>query len=102
MITLPKQKEKWKWDPIGFKYQLTRNLIVSEMFYSLKNGEIIFPGWVQVETFLKDVLSVFVEYKEARREMVYDHKSSTPDDALHSLIYSRLAADIFLGKKIRI
>lgn len=99
---LPKQKEKWKWDPIGFKYQLTRNLIISEMFYSLKNGEIIFPGWAQMEAYAKDILAVFVEYKEARREMVYDHKSSTPDDFLHSLIYARLANDVFLGKKVRI
>lgn len=98
---LPKQKEKWKWDPIGFKYQLTRNLIISEMFYSLKNGEIMLPQWAQMEPFGRDILAVFVEYVEFRREMKYDHKSTDPDDFLHSLIYARCAADVFLGKKVR-
>lgn len=99
---LPKQKEKWKWDPIGFKYQLTRNLIISEMFFSLKNGEIVLPMWAQIEPYAKDILAVFVEYVEFRREMKYDHKATDPDDWLHSLIYARLAADIFLGKKVRV
>ena len=98
---LPRQKEKLKWDPIGFKYQLQRNLIISEMFYSLKQKEIIFPAWSIMEPYAKDILAVFVEYVEFQRQMKYDHKPSDPDDFLHSLIYARLANDIFLGKKIR-
>lgn len=94
---VPKQKEKKKWDPIGFKFQIQRNLYISEMIYSLKNGEIKFPGWDQSETFAKDILSVYVEYHEYMREMKYDHKISDPDDFLHSLIYARLASNIFLG-----
>lgn len=97
---LPKQKEKIKWDPIGFKYQVMRNLIVSEMFHSLKSLELQFPAWSQMEVFFKDILAVFVEYIEYRREMKYDHRQSDPDDFLHSLIYARMAAAIDLGKRI--
>lgn len=94
---VPKQKEKKKWDPIGFKFQIQRNLYISEMIYSLKQGEVKFPGWEQTETFAKDILAVYVEYHEYMREMKYDHKISDPDDFLHSLIYARLASNIFLG-----
>jgi hypothetical protein len=96
---VPKQKEKKKWDPIGFKFQVQRNLIISEMIYSLKNQEIIFPSWAQTEVFAKDILAVYVEYREYQREMKYDHKISDPDDFLHSLIYARLASNIFLGRE---
>jgi hypothetical protein len=96
---LPKQREKMKWDPIGFKYQVQRNLIISEMFYSMKHGEMVFPAWSQFEMFAKDILAVFVEYVEFQRQMKYDHKPSDPDDSLHSIIYARLAANIFFGKK---
>lgn len=96
---LPKQKQKMKWDPIGFKYQLLRNLIVSEMFFSLKQHNIILPMWKEYEVFAKDILAVFTEYVEYRREIKYDHKATDPDDALHSLIYAKLAADIFTGRR---
>ncbi|NDC22546.1 MAG: hypothetical protein EBZ49_00225 [Proteobacteria bacterium] len=96
---LPKQKERIKWDPIGFKYQVQRNLTISEYFYAMKHGNIIYPNWKEFETFGKDILSVFTEYSEYRREMKYDHRPTDPDDALHSFIYCKLACDLFLGRK---
>lgn len=99
---LPKQKEKQKWDPIGFKYQLQRNLIISEMFFALKQKFITFPSWKETEPFARDLLAVFVEYVEFQRQMKYDHRPNDPDDFLHSLIYSKLASDLYLGKKTRV
>ncbi len=99
---LPKQKERMKWDPIGFKYQLLRNLVISEMFFALKQKYVVFPSWKETELYAKDILSVFVEYIEHQRQMKFDHRSTDPDDFLHSLIYSKLAADVYLGKKTRI
>jgi hypothetical protein len=98
---LPKQKQRMKWDPIGFKYQLLRNLVISEAFVALKNGGIVFPRWQDIEPFAKDILGVYTEYDEYRRDMRYDHKQSDPDDFLHSMIYSKLAADITLGRRSR-
>lgn len=99
---LPKQKERMKWDPIGMKYQLQRNLIISEMFYALRHQHIIFPAWKAIESYAKDILAVFVEYVEYQRQLKYDHRNSDPDDWLHSLIYSQTAANIYFGKKNKI
>lgn len=98
---LPKQKERMKWDPIGFKYQLQRNLMISELFHALKHEFIEFSTWKEIEPFAKDLLSVFVEYVEYQRQMKYDHKASDPDDFLHSLLYCKLSADVYMGKKTR-
>lgn len=98
---LPKQKERLKWDPIGFKYQVQRNLYISELFLAIKSKYIEFSSWEEIRPFAKDILSVFVEYVEYQRQMKYDHRASDPDDALHSLLYCRLASDIYLGKRTR-
>lgn len=96
---LPKQKDRMKWDPIGFKYQLLRNLIISEFFHSLKHDEIIFPKWADFEYFSKDILAVYTEYVEYTREMKYDHRQSDPDDFLHSAIYCKMAGDLVTGRR---
>ena len=98
---LPKQKERMKWDPLGYKYLILRNLFISELFHALKNQYIEFSTWHELQPFAKDLLSVFVEYVEYQRQMKYDHRPSDPDDFLHSLLYSKLASDVYLGKKTR-
>ena len=99
---MPKMKHKMKWDPVGFRYQLQRNLIISELFLMLKEKRVVFPAWKVIEPFARDILAVFVEYVEYRREMKYDHKTSEPDDFLHSLNYCVLSANIYLGKVPRV
>lgn len=96
---LPKMKERAKYDPIGAKYMLQRNLIISEMFYAIKQKEIIFPAWKEIEPYAKDILAVYSEYVEYQRQMKYDHRPSDPDDFLHSLIYCKQAADLFFGRR---
>lgn len=95
---LPKLKHRMKWDPIGYRYHLQRNFMMSELFFDMKNGLVRFPRWAQMERFAKDILGIYAEYVEFRREMKYDHKPTDPDDFFHSLHYSKLAADIHLGK----
>lgn len=95
---LPKQKQRMKWDPLGAKFQLHRNLVISELFTYLKNKNIIFPRWADIEPYAKDILNVYVEYVEYQREMKYDHRVSDPDDFLHSLNYAVIAANIYLNK----
>lgn len=98
---LPKQKERLKWDPIGFKYMVHRNLFISELFHAIKMKFIEFSTWEEIKPFAKDMLSVFVEYVEYQRQMKYDHRASDPDDSLHSLLYSKLASDVYTGKRTR-
>lgn len=98
---LPKQKERMKWDPLGFKYMVHRNLFISEFFHAIKNKFIEFSTWEEIKPFARDLLAVFVEYVEYQRQMKYDHRASDPDDALHSMLYSKLASDVYLGKRTR-
>jgi hypothetical protein len=65
---------------------------------SIKDGKIVWPEWNLVKDYLADFENVFVEYKESTRQMVYDHKVSEPDDALHATIYCKEAADNYYGK----
>ena len=97
---LPKQKEKIKFDPIGWKYQVMRNLLMSEIQHSLKNGDIIFPKYADMENFFKDALAIFVEYSEFQRQMKYDHKPTDPDDWFHSLLFCRFVADVYHGRHV--
>lgn len=98
---LPKLKERLKWDPVGYRYHLQRNFMMSELFFDIKKGFIMFPRWSSFEPFAKDILAIYAEYNEYRREIKYDHRSSDPDDAFHSIHYARLASDIYLGKSRR-
>jgi intein/homing endonuclease len=98
---LPKLKQRLKWDPLGFRYHLQRNFMMSEFFYDMKNGLVVFPRWQHIETFAKDILAIYAEYVEYRREIKYDHRPSDPDDAFHSMHYAKLAADIHMGKSRR-
>jgi intein/homing endonuclease len=99
---LPKQKKPMIWDPLGFKYMLLRNLMISEFFYALKARQIILPRWEEFETFGKDLLSVFTEWHDYLKQIRYDHRQTDPDDSLHSMLYAKLAGDVFLGKRTRV
>ncbi len=92
------QKEKIVWDSIGYKMQISRNLIISEEFENYKKQQISLPKWLEFEPFSRDILGIYAEYSEYQRTLKYDHKASDPDDFFHSEIYCRLAADIFYGK----
>ena len=95
-----RQKQTRKWDHIGYKYQMMRNHVISEVFYGLKKQDFVFPRYEEWESFAKDFLNVGVEYSEYQRKMMYVHRSSEPDDALHSLLYCREAAKVFHGRYV--
>ena len=98
---LPKLKEKMKWDPVGFRYHLQRNFLMSEFFYDLKKAYVCFPRWSHFNPFAKDILAIYAEYNELRRDIRYDHRPSEPDDFYHSCLFAKLACDIMTGKSRR-
>jgi len=98
---LPKLKQKMKWDPIGHRYHLHRNFMMSELFFDIKQKFVEFPKWAEFEQYAKDILGIYSEYVEYRREIKFDHKSSDPDDFFHSLLYAKLTSDVYLGKSRR-
>ena len=98
---MPKLKQRMKWEPIGYRYHLQRNFIMSELFFDMKHGLVQFPRWKEFETFAKDILGIYAEYNEFRREIKFDHRPSDPDDFFHSLNYAKLMSDIMTGKSRR-
>lgn len=98
---LPRLKERIKWDKIGVRWQLQRNLVMSELFYDIKSGHVAFPRWEQFEPYAKDILAIYAEYSDYMREIRYDHRTSDPDDFFHSLLLCKQTADIYLNKSRR-
>ena len=90
--------ERKRWDPDAYKFIINRNAVLSQFFQAVKREEFIFPKWEVFEPFGKDLLAEYVEYNERTRTMQYDHPIDQPDDALHSLAYAKLAADISMGR----
>jgi hypothetical protein len=91
-------RERRKWDERGTKFELNRNLIMSELFLLMKAQLTQFSPWEQYKPFAKDILSIYAEYCEYARTIKFDHKQSEPDDVFHSLLYAWQAANIFLGR----
>lgn len=89
--------ERKKWDPDGYKWIINRNALLARFFEDVKAGKFIFPEWAEFESFAEDILAEYREYNERTKTMMFDHPLDQPDDALHSLCYAKLAADITLG-----
>jgi Phage terminase large subunit (GpA) len=89
--------ERKRWDGGAYKYMINRNAVISDFFSELKKAHFLLPEYKTFEPFAKDILAEYVEYNERIRTMTYDHPIDLPDDALHSMIYCKLAADISMG-----
>jgi len=91
-----KQKDKVKWDKGGGKFTTHRTQVLQDVFTLIKKGPnprgIVFPKWGEFETFANDILAVYTEYSELRRELVFDHPRGSPDDFLHTACYALLAS----------
>ncbi len=93
-----RQKEVRKWDPVGYKIQLLRNHVMSEVFYQFKEGQFLFPPLEHWETFAKDMFNISTEYVEYTRQIRYVHRPSDPDDWFHSLLYCKQVAEMYFGR----
>ena len=91
-----KQKEKVKWDKLGGKFTTHRTRVLQDVFTIIKKGTgrqgFQMPKWELSETFANDILAVYSEYSEMRREIVFDHPRGSPDDFLHTVCYALLAS----------
>jgi len=90
--------ERKKWDPGGWKFIVNRNSVISSLLNDIKEGKFLFPVWEQFKEFADDILGVYVDYHSRNKKMYYEHSLDQPDDAMHSLLYARLAADTHLGR----
>lgn len=92
------QKERKKYDPIGRKLQLNRTEVMTDFFDAIKVQKWVFPPWENMKGFLADVEHIFAEFATTGM-LKYDHRPSEPDDAAHSMILCREAADHYYGKQ---
>lgn len=90
--------ERKRWDPDAYKWIVNRNAVLSDVFEEIKKQRFLFPVWQEFQPFATDIEAEYVEYNDTAGTMKYDHAMDTPDDALHSLAYCKLAADITLKR----
>jgi hypothetical protein len=90
------QKEKVAWDKMGGKFIAHRSRVMQDFFSLIKKGPvsggIAFPNWKQFETFARDILSVYSEYNERSRQLVFNHPPGVPDDFLHTGVLALLVS----------
>lgn len=91
--------ERKKWDPDGWKFIVNRNAVISDFLADVKAGKFLYPVWGETKPAVADdLLGVYADFNSRTRRMYFDHPLDQPDDAMHSCIYTKLAADIHLGK----
>ena len=97
------QKEKVRWDQKGGKFTTHRNRVLQDLFTLIKKGPtsggVSFPKWDIMETFAQDILCIYSEFSEARREVVFNHPRGTPDDFTHTMCYAFLVSQFDIQRR---
>lgn len=92
-----RQKESTRWDPLSYCFTIDRNFHMSETLNELRRQQFVFPSWEVSEPFLRDVESIYVDYRSGNRnDMYFDH--TDPDDAFHSILLMRCAVLLAYNK----
>jgi hypothetical protein len=78
---------KVKWEDGLKRYLVNRTEVMSDIFNAIKKRTVFrFPAWEQFQNpFGNDMLNIFSEYNEQRRENVYKKSPSATDDSFHSM-----------------
>jgi hypothetical protein len=89
-------KKKLYYDDGQQRFMVNRTPVLMDMINAINRGdELRFPNWEEWEDpFGQDMVSIFKEYNEARREDVVNKVPGTTDDTLHSVLYCFLASMI--------
>ena len=88
------QKEKVSWDKSAGKFTTHRSRVLQDVFTLIKRKQIRLPVWGESESFCADILAVYSEYSEHRRQLVFNHPVSSPDDFLHTACYALLVSQL--------
>jgi len=84
------QREFVKWNPAAGRYIINRNELFVRVIEDIKKGRITFPCREDMEPFVADFTSIYVELDGIRNERRYDH--TFPDDTFHALAYAYISA----------
>jgi hypothetical protein len=81
-------KKALAWDDQGNTYVTNRTEVMTDLFNAIKSKKVEPYQWSEFEDIGKDYCNINSEYSDRLRQMRYIH--TQPDDAFHSLLYSRL------------
>lgn len=85
-----------RFDRFSYRYVVDRNYVIELFVNAIKKGLIKFFRQPDMEMFMSDFTSMYVEYSTTTNRMRYDH--NRPDDAFHACLYCYLAALQHAGK----
>jgi hypothetical protein len=87
-----------KWLPEPNEWHVNKTKAVDSFMMWLLRKECAFPANVAImEPVFKDVLAEFTEVTLAGQK-IWRHSKEVPDDALHAMIFARLAMQMALGE----
>ena len=88
-----KARKKLEFKPQLQRFIASRTEVMSDIFNAIKRHRIEFPCWEDFgDPYGMDMLNIFSEYNEQRRETQYKHGPDKPDDTFHAVLYCVLAA----------
>lgn len=88
---------KWKlrWEANLGRFMAHRSEVMAAIFAAIKRKNVFkFPRVEDFEDFMQDFLSIYSDYNERTRAILYNHVLTVPDDSFHSFTYCFLASFI--------
>ena len=87
---------KVRWEDGLKRFLVNRTEVMSDIFNAIKRRDVFrFPSWEEFQNpFASDMLNIFSEYNEQRRENAYKKSPNTTDDTFHSILLCFLASMI--------
>jgi hypothetical protein len=91
------QQERIKFNKKRFIYTTNRTFVMADLFNDFIKGKIELFNWDQFKPFANQILNIYQDVREMQQKetLYYDHRPDKKDDAFHSILFCRLAADIF-------
>lgn len=78
-----------KWKQESNMYVINRNEMFLKVIESIKSNEISFPRLADMEMYIPDFTSIYLELDAEKNTRRYDH--TDPDDAFHSTAFAYIA-----------
>jgi hypothetical protein len=86
------------FNPVAMRYLVDRNFAIEEAVDGIKHGKIKFFKWEEMQAYVDDFTSLYVEYLSALNRLKYDHV--LPDDCFHAVVYCYMAARQMRGQLV--
>lgn len=83
------------WNDAAGRYVVNRNEMFMKLIDDIKNRRVVFPRRQEMEPFIQDFTSIYVELNADLNRRRYDH--TAPDDAFHAVAFAYLAAMMDAG-----